>query len=465
MSENIFPVAQSGSTESPKKSFRIRKKFSLIFFLSLFIVFTFIFADNFSKEWEVEVTQAVIYPLSQNNLSDKNDSIKTSSEVLFQASGWIEPDPFPIRVTPLYSGVVKKVHVLEGQKVIKDQIIVSLVEEDARLALSETEAQFLQSTAEEKIIETDIELAKATLDGVLAQLAKEEVLLEDKNDSLSRLNLLPEGAVAEQIIYQAKLAVRKQEAVRNSSLSEVEQHKIKISKLEKELSAQKNTTKVFHAQMQKAELDFNRTKVRSPVDGVVLRLIARPGSRIMLHMDDMDAGSAAILYEEGKLQARIDVPLSEAAKIFPGQNVEVSSTILPEEKFNGIVTRILGEADLQRNTLQVKVSLLNPNPKLRPEMLCRAKFFGSNSENHSENQEVKVFVSEIVPMSSQNAEVELFVISKNGNQAEQRRVKFGNLIKEGFIEVLEGLLPGDKIIINPASKLRAGDRIKVVGIK
>lgn len=465
MSENIFPVAQSGSTESSKKSFRIRKKFILNFFLSLFIVFTFIFADNFSKEWEVEVTQAIIYPLSQNNLSDKNDSIKTSSEVLFQASGWIEPDPFPIRVTSLYSGVVKKVHVLEGQKVIKDQIIVSLVEEDARLALSETEAQFLQSTAEEKIIETDIELAKATLDGVLAKLAKEEVLLEDKNDSLSRLNLLPEGAVADQVIYQAKLAVRKQEAVRNSSLSEVEQHKIKISKLEKELSAQKNTTKVFHAQMQKAELDFNRTKVRSPVDGVVLRLIARPGSRVMLHMDDMDAGSAAILYEEGKLQARIDVPLSEAAKIFPGQNVEVSSTILPEEKFNGIVTRILGEADLQRNTLQVKVSLLNPNPKLRPEMLCRAKFFGSNSENHSENQEVKVFVSEIVPMSSQNAEVELFVISKNGNQAEQRRVKFGNLIKEGFIEVLEGLLPGDKIIINPAPKLRAGDRIKVVGIK
>jgi len=86
MSENIFPAAQSGSTESQKKSFKIRKKFSLIFFLSLFIVFTFIFADNFSKEWEVEVTQAVIYPLSQNNLSDKNASIQTSSEVLFQAS-------------------------------------------------------------------------------------------------------------------------------------------------------------------------------------------------------------------------------------------------------------------------------------------------------------------------------------------------------------------------------------------
>ena len=30
--------------------------------------------------------------------------------------------------------------------------------------------------------------------------------------------------------------------------------------------------------------------------------------------DDMDAAAAAIMFEEGKLQARIDVPLSEAAK-------------------------------------------------------------------------------------------------------------------------------------------------------
>ena len=78
---------------------------------------------------------------------------------------------------------------------------------------------------------------------------------------------------------------------------------------------------------------------------------------MMLHMDDMDAASAAILYEEGNLQARIDVPLNEAAMIYLGQPVEIVSSILPEKVFNGKVTRILGEADLQRNTLQVKVSL------------------------------------------------------------------------------------------------------------
>ena len=78
---------------------------------------------------------------------------------------------------------------------------------------------------------------------------------------------------------------------------------------------------------------------------------------------------AAILFEKGKLQARIDVPLSEAAKVNLGQIVEISSSILPEQTFRGKITRILGEADLQRNTLQVKVRIENPHPRLRPEML------------------------------------------------------------------------------------------------
>ena len=88
-------------------------------------------------------------------------------------------------------------------------------------------------------------------------------------------------------------------------------------------------------------MDLNRTEITSPIDGIVLRLLAKPGSRMMLHMDDMDAAAAAIMFEEGKLQARIDVPLSEAAKINLGQIVEVTSSILPEEVFVEIFQEFL----------------------------------------------------------------------------------------------------------------------------
>ena len=207
---------------------------------------------------------------------------------------------------------------------------------------------------------------------------------------------LSRGAVSDQAIYQAKIAYERQKAEVVTSKAEVKQQKALIRKLEDTLIVQKKKSEILKIQRQKAELDLNRTKITSPIDGIVLRLLAKPGSRMMLHMDDMDAAAAAIMFEEGKLQARIDVPLSEAAKINLGQLVEISSSILPKETFRGKITRILGEADLQRNTLQVKVSLIDTHPRLRPEMLCRAKFFAINTKKINKDfSELKIFIKKI----------------------------------------------------------------------
>ena len=182
----------------------------------------------------------------------------------------------------------------------------------------------------------------------------------------------------------------------------------------------------------------------------------------MLHMDDMDAGTAAILYEEGKLQARIDVPLNEVSKINLGQSVEITSSIFPAKVFQGKVTRILGEADLQRNTLQVKVSLLNPDPKLRPEMLCRAKFFDTGTSSTKEKQHVKIFIPQFIRSSNLSEDAVLWVLSVDGNHAEQRKVSFGTEVREAYIEISSGLRAGDKIILNPPPQIKEGDRVKII---
>ena len=95
----------------------------------------------------------------------------------------------------------------------------------------------------------------------------------------------------------------------------------------------------------------------------------------MLDMDDKDA-AAAVLYEGGKLQARL-IPLRSRQNQFR-QMVEIIK-YSARESFPGRISRILGEADLQ-NTLQVKVSASTPT-RTTPEMLCRAKFFGISSDN------------------------------------------------------------------------------------
>jgi len=452
---------QASKTEhSPKRNNKRVVKIFLFSFFAILLAWTF--REKFLREWEVEITQAIVFPNTQRESSDANTTGGTQGDLLLQATGWIEPDPFPIAVTSLYSGVVQDVHILEGQKVKKGETIVSLIDEDAQLAYAEAKASLSQSQAKESEIKADIELAKASLEVAIANVNQREILLCENNDSLSRLAKLPAGAVAEQVVYQAKLAVEKQQSSLQSSNSEVKIQHAQISKLKQRLLAQHENSKVLEIKKQVAELDLNRTDVKSPVDGIVLRSTVKPGARLMLHMDNIDAGTAAILYEEGKLQARIDVPLNEVSKINLGQSVEITSSIFPSKVFQGKVTRILGEADLQRNTLQVKVSLLNPDPKLRPEMLCRAKFFDIGTSYTKEKHQMKIFVPQFVRSSNLGDDDVLWVLSVDGNHAEKRKVSFGTEVREAYIEISSGLRAGDKIIPNPPPQIKEGDRVKII---
>ena len=435
----------------------------IVSILSLLIVI--FYKSNFTK-FEVEVTQAIAFPLSSEDMNETNFSFEKKGELLFQASGWIEPDPFPIQVTSLYSGVVKEVHVLEGESVTKEQLLVSLIDEDAQLTVSEINAQLSQSIAEEAIIKADIALAKAGLESAKATVIKNKAFLQENNDTINRMESLPIGAVSDQELYRAKLALQRQEAVVLVSNAEVSQKEAIIQKYAESLIAQQKTSEVFSIQKQRAELDLARTKIKAPSDGIVLRLLAKPGSRLMLQMDGMDAASAAILFEEGKLQARIDVPLSEAAQVNLGQVVEISSSILPDQTFDGKITRILGEADLQRNTLQVKVQILNPHPRLRPEMLCRAKFFSTSATKQEEHSNLGIFVRKEAfdDQTASTSEKILWVISQDGKSCEKRIVSFGEVFEGKFIEVTTGLLPGEQVILNPPLNLRIGDSVKVTKI-
>ncbi|MEL0098111.1 MAG: hypothetical protein VW907_00980, partial [Opitutae bacterium] len=122
------------------------------------------------------------------------------------------------------------------------------------------------------------------------------------------------------------------------------------------------------------------------------------------------------------------------------------------------------EADLQRNTLQVKVQILNPDERLRPEMLCRAKFF-SKSEIQSDPQThsiLGVFVPLSLKPENNQSVTNLWVIAKDVKRAEIREVRFGDEIINQYISIRSGLHPGDQIILDPPKFLKSGDSVKVL---
>ena len=107
-----------------------------------------------------------------------------------------------------------------------------------------------------------------------------------------------------------------------------------------------------------------------------MRLEAQPGDLV-----GQGAAGVVALYDPKKLRARIDVPLDSLAGIFEGQRVEVTSEAIGDVVVAGVVQRLQHETDMLKNTLQVKIGLIDPPALLRPETLCRARFLAPAAEN------------------------------------------------------------------------------------
>lgn len=129
--------------------------------------------------------------------------------------------------------------------------------------------------------------------------------------------------------------------------------------------------------------------VRAPADGLVERLLSAPGAPAGPVGDmrepvtvgpgatsglDAASGGLALLYDPAKLQVRVEVPVADLPALGVGTEASVEVDAVRGRMLKAAVLRLVGEANIQNNKLWVKVGLLETDPVLRPEMLCRVKF-------------------------------------------------------------------------------------------
>ncbi|MBC8125866.1 MAG: efflux RND transporter periplasmic adaptor subunit [Gloeobacteraceae cyanobacterium ES-bin-144] len=373
--------------------------------------------------------------------------------LLFQASGWIEPDPFPIKATSLVDGVVETVHALEGQSVKKGDTLATLISEDARLSLATAEQNHATLLATRAAHLGAIDSARKKLEGAQAMAMSAETLRDEALDRLTRFKKLSPGAFPEQDIVSARLRVSREEAQLRIAAASTAEAVAEIERLTLETQIKDNEIRAAEIEVEKAKLALSRTVITAPTDGRVLRLLAAPGQKKMLQDNDMESSTIAILYQPTKLQVRVDVPLADAAGLQIGQAARIRCSLLPDETFEGIVTRITGAADLQRNTLQAKVSIIHPVDQLRPEMLCRVEFLGNASVGPASSQAVSTWIPEAVASDGT-----AWVCDPESMRVSKRAIKKTSESREGLVRVSEGLRPGEWVVLSPAN-LNDGQRV------
>ena len=175
------------------------------------------------------------------------------------------------------------------------------------------------------------------------------------------------------------------------------------------------------------------------------------------------------LYDPAHIQVRVDVPLADAAKVRIGDAAEISTETLPGRTFKGTLTRFVHEANLQKNTVQVKVSIADPAPELKPDMLAKAKITTRPPERKDATTPMQGSSSEgvlVIPHAAlldvSGTQAAAWVLDRQTSTAVKRTLRLGRVNAESA-DVLEGLRPGDRVILNPPADLKPGVKVRPTG--
>ena len=433
-----------------------------------------------------------------------------SESVTIQAPGWIEPDPFAIGIPALAEGILREVLVRDGEAVKVGQVVARLVDQDARLALARAEAEVRSREAElnvnraalaaaqsdwEHLIErtkaaaaaeAGLAAARAELDRLPSQVAVEEARLAEITDRFNRIEQTAStGASTEVELAETRARRQSQAAVVEATRRQQPVLEAKVRAAEADLAAASQharlriaerkaldgaTAAVAQAQAARAhgqaardeaQLRLDRMEVRSPADGIVLTVKTAPGQKVSFGSDDPHSVEVVRIYDPASLQVRVDVPLADAARVSAGQKAKVVVGVLPDQTFDGLVTRTVHEADIQRNTVQFKVAIANPSPQLKPEMLARVRFIGAATSAAPAASQL-VFAPERLISRDGDGRATAWVADRATSTATRRVLTLTDMKFDGWIAVREGLRPGDLLIASDTGVLREGTRIRII---
>lgn len=211
------------------------------------------------------------------------------------------------------------------------------------------------------------------------------------------------------------------------------------------------------AQVQLAEVGFENTRVRAPFDGTVLRKDAEVGEIVA----PASAGGAltrtsiVTMADLATLEVEVDVNEAYIAQIRNGQAARITLDAYPDTSFAGRVRQVVPTADRQKATVLVKVSILDRDPRILPEMGAKVVFLREADSALITPRRVLVPEAAIV---REGGATSVWVIESGRVTA--RPVTLG-AVRGADLEVRDGLTGGERVVLRPKPGLKPGARVRV----
>ena len=347
-------------------------------------------------------------------------------------------DIVPQAQVTIYSkvqGWVEKINVREGDRVKAGDVLVTLDSREAQATVAQAKASLEAAAARLKQVKATSEEA------VQSQIQQTKANLELAESDLKRAqDLHQKNFIARQQLDEARTKYNVAKA--NYDLA---QNSIRQKTWENEIALAE-----AQVQLAKATLDLNQAQlanliILSPMNGGVTKRYVDPGTMVK------DTTPILNLMDLSEMKLVVNVIEREFILLQKGQTVAVTVTAFPNRTFPGRISVITPALELQSRTAEIQISIPNPGYVLNPGMFGRAEIL-LRSDPHATLVPIQALVS-------QGGKDVVYVV-KDG-KAFARTVQKG-LIKDTFVEIIQGVKGGEKVVIAGQDSLKDGSPVQLL---
>lgn len=338
-------------------------------------------------------------------------------------SGQLQP-MVTIQLSPLEGGTVEKIFVEEGAKVSKGEPIVILSNDNLDLQILNSEAELAEK--ENILRNTLISLEQQKLSHEKDRLSYETQAWRNKRAYEQNSRLYEEKLISREEYLKAKedyeLARKNLDLTLRSMIQDSLYRSTEITRLRESLDNMRMNMQLIRGRKDKLT-------IKAPIDGVIGLLDANLGQYIASGVKIGQINS------EGnyKIEAKIDEHYID--KVVPGLQATFNRQ---NEKFDAQVRKVYPE--VRDGKFQADFKFVGG----QPENIRTGQTYYLNLQLGQAEQSV------LIPRGTfyQNTGGKwVYVLSKDGGRAVKRSIRIGRQNPQ-FYEILEGLEPGEKVIVS-----------------
>jgi RND family efflux transporter MFP subunit len=386
------------------------------------------------------------------------------------ANGYVVADR-QASLASVISGRLVELNAQEGDIVEADAVVARVQYDD--LEAQEQEANARAEAARALVLQATraVDAAKMDVPRLAAERGTFEKLEAEARENADRLlrevernrPLVPQGVSADvfdRLEAQARGAQRALEAASARVAANRAQELAwagEISRREAELAVAEAQVAVAEGAGKTAAILVEKTKIRAPFRGLVIRKDAEKGEVIAPTGGGQNSkGSVLTIVDPESFEMQVELNERRIGKVAEGDRARIRLDAAPDTPLAGTVRKIWPRADRAKGTVEVRVAFVERSALARPDMAGQVTFLGK-VEGGTGGQVEPAYVTVPAEAVVRRGDADVVFVVEQG-VARQVKVVLG-APRDGQAVVAQGLSGGETLVLAPSVALVDGERV------